>query len=54
MDTLKLLKTRLKHQHSEVVEAKKNLGKPGFTKAYLQRMAANEEQTKRMIKKYEK
>ena len=48
-----MLKDRLKHQQSEVKEAKKKLGTPGYTKAYLKRMQGNVCQTKKLIKKYE-
>ena len=50
---LRMLKTRLKHQQSEVKEAKKKFGTPGYTKAYLKRMQGNVCQTKKLIKKYE-
>lgn len=54
MDTIKLLEKRLKHQKSEVAEAKKNLGKDGFTKSYLNRMAGNVKQTEFLLRKYKK
>lgn len=50
---VRVLRSRLRHQLSEVIDAKKNLGKPGYSAAYLRRMQANCQQTKRMIKKYE-
>lgn len=50
---VRVLRSRLRHQTMEVIEAKKNLGKPGYSAAYLRRMIANCQQTKRMLKPYE-
>ena len=50
---IRVLRERLRHQTSEVIEAKKNLGKPGYSAAYIRRMIDNCQQTKRMLKKYE-
>ena len=48
--SIKILTKRLAHQSDEVREAKRNLGKsPAFTKAYLNRMAGNVKQTKKML-----
>lgn len=49
-----MLEARLKHQQAEVLEATRNLGEKGFSKAYLRRMQKNVEQTKRLIRKYRK
>lgn len=47
---IKILTRRLKHQSEEVREAKRNLGKShAFTKSYLNRMAGNVKQTKKML-----
>lgn len=44
-----MLKERLSHQKGEVAEAKRNLGKPGYSYAYLKRMQANVKQTESSI-----
>lgn len=49
-----ILTERLAHQQREVDEARARLGQPGYTAAYLRRMIANCNQTKRYLKKYEK
>lgn len=49
MDAIKILTKRLKHQQEEVKEAKRNLGLPAFSKAYLNRMVGNVNQTKKML-----
>lgn len=55
MKTAKAILTeRLAHQQREVDEAKAKIGQPGYTKAYLRRMIANCEQTKRYLRKYQK
>ena len=52
--TKQILHHRLAHQQREVDEARRLLGQPGYTAAYLRRMIANCNQTKRYLKKYEK
>lgn len=47
-----ILTERLAHQQREVDDAKAKLGQPGYTQAYLRRMIANCEQTRRYLKKY--
>ena len=55
MKTAKAILTqRLSHQQREVDEARAKLGQPGYTRAYLRRMVANCEQTKRYLRKLEK
>lgn len=49
MDAIKILTKRLKHQQEEVKEAKRNLGLPAFSKAYLNRMIGNVNLTKKML-----
>lgn len=49
MDPIKILEKRLKHQQEEVKEARKNVGLPAFSKAYLNRMVGNVKQTKKML-----
>ena len=51
---IKLLRERLKHQQSEVVQARKKLGLPAFGKRYLARMKSNCEATRKMLRGYEK
>lgn len=53
MKTAKAILTeRLAHQQREVDEARAKIGQPGYTQAYLRRMVANCQQTKRYLKKY--
>ena len=54
MTTVQLLIERLKHQQSEVREAQKKLGSPGFSAAYLKRMVGNCAQTKKALAYYKK
>lgn len=49
-----MLKERLSHQKGEVTEAKRNLGKLGYSPAYLKRMQDNVKQTERAILYYKK
>ena len=47
-----ILTERLAHQQREVDEARAKIGQPGYTAAYLRRMIANCQQTKRYLRKY--
>ena len=51
---VKVLEERLKHQRSEVVQAEKRLGEPGYNKWYLSRMRRNCEATEKMLKGYQR
>jgi len=51
---IKVLKERLKHQRSEVVQAQKRLGEPGYNKWYLARMRRNCQATENMLNGYKK
>lgn len=54
MNAIKILEKRLKHQQTEVVEARRNLGLPAFSKAYLNRMIGNVKLTKKMLTQLKK